>query len=94
MLVDHTDAELCSMTGRSDLHLFAAYVYLAIVGLIHSEQHTHKSGFSRAVLAEKREYLPLLYTQRNIVVGNKTGKTLGDMLHFNDIFIIIHLRSR
>ena len=51
VLVNHTDAEIKCVLGRSDRDLFTADIDIAAVGKINARKHVHKRGFAAAVLA-------------------------------------------
>ena len=85
MLVHHADIQFGRVVGRLDFDLLAADDDLAFVRLVHAEQHTHQSRLAGAVLAEERVDLALFYLDGHVVICHDTGKTLRDVIHFDNV---------
>ena len=64
---------------------FTVFADLTGLRLIESEEHTHESALSCAVLTEKGMDLAPLELQGDVVVGLDAGELLGDVIHLNHI---------
>ncbi len=85
MLVYHTDIQFCGVIGRLNLYLFTTDDDLAFVWLIHTEKHAHQGGFTGAVFPKECVDFAFFDLDGYIVVGNDAGKTLGDVIHLNNV---------
>ena len=57
----------------------------ALLGLVQTEEHAHERGFACAVFAQQGVDLALFELKRNVVVGDNTGESFGDVEHLNGI---------
>ena len=53
MLVDHTDAQIKGVFGRTDLHRFPIHQDLACIRIVDAGQHVHQGCFAAAVLTQQ-----------------------------------------
>ena len=77
----HADAEGVGVVRVLDLNLDAVFFDDALLSLIQAEKHAHQSRFARTVFAEQSVDLALPELKRDIVVGDDTGESLGDVKH-------------
>ena len=55
--------------------------------LVQAEQHAHQRGLSGAVFSQQRVDLAPLQLERDVVVCDNSRKALGDIQHFNGIWL-------
>ena len=60
---------------------------LAQPQLVQAEQHAHQRGLSGAVFSQQRVDLAPLQLERDVVVCDNSRKALGDIQHFNGIWL-------
>ena len=87
VLMDHADAQGVGVVGIADLHFLPVLFDDALLRAVQSEQHAHQRGLARAVFAQQGVDLPFFQLPRNIVIGHNAGKALGDVQHFNGIWM-------
>ena len=87
VLVHHADSQLVGVVGILDGDLPAILFDDALLGLVESEEHAHQCGLAGAVFAQQRVDLTLFQLQRDIVVCDNAGKPLGDVQHFNGVWL-------
>ena len=85
VLVDHADAERVGIVRVLDGHDLAVLLDGALLGLVQTEEHAHERGFACAVFAQQGMDLALFELKRNVVVGDNTGESFGDVEHLNGI---------
>ena len=85
MLVDHADAERVGIVRVLDGHDLSILFDDALLGLVQTEEHAHERGFACAVFAQQGMDLALFELKRNVVVGDNTGESFGDVEHLNGI---------
>ena len=90
VLVHHADAQGIGVVGVVDLHFLAVLMDLAFLRLVQTEQHAHQGGLTGTVFTQQGMDLTLAKLQGDIVVGDDTGKPLGDVQHFH--CVICHFR--
>ena len=87
VLVHHADPQRVGVIGIFDLHHLAVLFDDALLRLVQAEQHAHQRGLSGAVLAQQRVDLAPLQLERDVIVCNDSRKALGDVQHFNGIWL-------
>ena len=85
VLVDHADAERVGIVRVLDGHDLSILFDDALLGLVQTEEHAHERGLARAVFAQQGMDLALFELKRNVVVGDNTGESFGDVEHLNGI---------
>ena len=85
VLVDHADAERVGIVRVLDGHDLSILFDDALLGLVQTEEHAHERGFACAVFAQQGMDLALFELKRNVVVGDNTGESFGDVEHLNGI---------
>ena len=89
MLVDHADAERIGIVRAVDLNFFPILPDGTLFCLIQTKQDAHEGRFAGAVFPQQRMDLSMPQLQGDIIVGDDTRKTLGNMQHFNSIFAVM-----
>ena len=86
--MDDDDALLFTVRDLGKLAHFAFIDDVSGVAAIgiNAAQHVHKGRLSCAVLADQRVDRPLLHLQIHVVQGPDSGKQLGDISHFQNVF--------
>ena len=79
--VNHADAQVKCIFGRTDHDLAVAFKNLARIRKIDSGNHVHKRSLSAAVFTQNRQDLSLIHIQINIFVGHNASKSLGNAAH-------------
>ena len=88
VLVDHADAQVVGVVGVLNLHHPAVLLDGALLRPVQAEENAHQRGLAGAVLSQKRVDLTFLQLERNVVVGNDAGEPLGDIQHFDGIWLL------
>ena len=85
VLVHHPDAQIIGIVGVLDADHLAILLDGSLLRLVQPEEDAHQGGFPRAVLPQQRVDFALFQLEGDVVVGDDTGETLGDVQHFNGI---------
>ena len=88
VLVHHADAQTVGVVGVVDLDDLAVLLDDALLRLVKAEEHAHQGRFACAVFAEQRVDLALSELQSDIIVGDNTGESLGDIKHLDCVVIL------
>ena len=83
----HADAQTVRVVWILDLDLLPVFPDNALFRLVHAEQHAHQRGLSGAVFSQQRVDLAPLQLERDVVVCDNSRKALGDIQHFNGIWL-------
>ena len=82
MLMHHADAEIVCVVRVIYFDLNTVFFDSAVLRLIKTEKNTHQSRFSCSVFTEQGMYLALFQLERDVIIGDNTGKNLCDIQHF------------
>ena len=85
--MDHADIQVVGVVRVADLYDLSILLDRALLRLIESEQDAHQSGLSCSVLAQQGMDLALFQLERHIIIGLDAWELLGDVEHFDDIFV-------
>jgi hypothetical protein len=83
MLMYHAYTQEGGVVGAADLNIPAPDPDTSAVGFVKAEEDGHEGGLSRAVFPQKRVDFPLLHLEPDLVVGDNSGKYLGNIKHLN-----------
>ena len=88
MLEHHANAELAGSLGAGDDHRGAVPAQFARIGLHDAVDHLDQRGLAGAVFTQQGMDFAGLDRERDIVVGQHPGKTLGDASQFEAEWIV------
>lgn len=82
MLVNHADAQLKRVPGRTDADLPPVDLDFTAVRIVNAGEHVHQRGFSAAVLAQQgQDFAPAHLQMRVMVCDNPAAERLGNPAH-------------
>ena len=87
VLVYHAYFKVKSVFGAFDRDFLPVYEDLSFVGKVNARKHIHESGLAAAVFSEDGQDLPFANIQVDLVVRYHRAKRLGDVFHFNSIYV-------
>ena len=82
MLIDQPDSLGNCICRATQDGFLAAQENLPFIGAIKSDQNAHEGAFARAVFAQQGMNFAGLDFKIYVVIGNYTGKTLGNAYQF------------
>ena len=86
VLVNHTDAQIKGVLGRTNGHRIAVHDDFARIGEIDAREHVHQRGLAAAVLAQQGENLAPVDGQVYLVVGDDGAEGLCHASHLDSEF--------
>ena len=87
MLMNHTDAESIGIIWVVDFHFHPVFFDDAFLRLIKTEEHTHQGALARTVFSEQCMNFAFFQLKGDIIIGNDTGESFGNVQHFYSILL-------